>query len=243
MEIKKIQITLLSELRGLVVSHNSNTLQLCLTEEHFFIDLTVWSDWHTNHKGKTERRFWAEFCLKCYPILVIHNINSISAEFGQKNSSIVPHPPFFWPHVYKFCQCSACFQPIFHLTFRSFCRVPSCRVEILLDMMICLHCIIPRIVRFMHVKKFPRHCLDWQYWEQLNCCINLYEFICNVHPYYLFWFLIFNFVWAFHSTSIIILLYVAVVDANSTTHQLLLAVSINEFSENRSFFLFFYLHQ
>ena len=48
--------------------------------------------------GKTERRFWA----KCSPIF-----RSFSADFPP----MVPHLPFFRPHVYGLCL----FPPIFHL--------------------------------------------------------------------------------------------------------------------------------
>ena len=41
----------------------------------------------------------------------------ISVEFGWKNPSMVPHLPFFRPHVYIF-------PPIFRLTFPSFCIGP-----------------------------------------------------------------------------------------------------------------------
>ena len=69
--------------------------------------------------GRTERRFWADFRLfsdhfspkmvphPCYPCYVY--ISGISEEFGWKNSSLVPHPPFFWPHVYGFRLFSAHF--------------------------------------------------------------------------------------------------------------------------------------
>ena len=61
--------------------------------------------------GNTERRFWAKFS----PIF-----RSFSADFPP----MVPHPPFFRPHVYRFRLFSAYFPLIFRLKFRPFSAGP-----------------------------------------------------------------------------------------------------------------------
>ena len=64
--------------------------------------------------GKTERRFWAEFSAQ---------ISGMCAEFGRKNSSMVPHLLFFRSHVYGFHLVSAHFLSIFHLFSDKFALV------------------------------------------------------------------------------------------------------------------------